>query len=91
MAVLWVWLLTVLCSRDNGPIPADAIRNGSRLIIVDPAVEDTGNYTCTSRELASYTAPLVIVPPERGCGHGGVAMSSPLSSSLQLFFRCGSS
>ncbi|XP_060600902.1 basement membrane-specific heparan sulfate proteoglycan core protein-like [Ruditapes philippinarum] len=50
-------LPTITWSRDDGPLPADAILGDSILIIPQTRVEDTGTYTCRAvNEAGSITS-----------------------------------
>ena len=54
--------LSMYSRREEGPLPSDAIGvNESTLVILNPQPEDSGNYTCVSRGLASSTLALMVV------------------------------
>ena len=52
---------SLFCRRVDGDIPDDAVIDGNSLTISDPQVEDSGDYTCSSRD-ASFTFSLLVNP-----------------------------
>ena len=47
--------------REGGPLPDNVLGvNESTLVILNPQPEDTGNYTCVSRGVATSTLALIV-------------------------------